>query len=166
MIEGEKVAYAGDTDPFNRVGASGKVIAISGSAAHVQWTAGPKMGQIDLVEQHELVPDRGAPVTASAGLETFDAALGIASEEEHAPRLSVQAIYDEVGEEGLLNVLSEAGHLSMVAEYAEEVLDHLVARVRQTPALEAVLSQLEGDEQESLLERIAVIALNDRLKEN
>ena len=73
IVEGQRVIYAGDTDPFQQVGATGKVIALSGQAAHVQWTDGPKVGQIELVQQYELLPERTA--AQQAPMSTFDSAL-------------------------------------------------------------------------------------------
>ena len=165
MIEGSKVAYAGDTDPFNQVGASGKVIALSasGASAHVKWLSGPKKGQIDLVEAHELVPERNGQPTrpASSGMGSFDATLDMPE-----AGIQVRATYDEVGEEGLVNVLSEAGHLSTVDGQVEQALGFLTSSIRQDPALGDVLAQLEADEADSLVERLATVLLTDRLKEN
>lgn len=152
--EGQRVRYAGDTDPFNEVGSEGKVLAISGTAGHVQWTTGPRVGQIDLVEEHELVPLRPGQVEASTP----------SPQQVHAG-LMIRAVYDEVGEEGLVNALSETGHLAMADNAVEEALDHLVASIRQNPVLGEVLGQLEADEADSLAERMASVLLSDRLKE-
>lgn len=160
IVEGCKVTYAGDTDPYNEVGAHGRVIALSGQAAHVQWTDGPKTGAIDLVDQYELIEDRSATGTQTVSA-SFDAALGI-------PDNSVVAVrdtYDELGEEGLLNALSEAGHLAVLSEYVEDCVGTLAARVREDQSLGTVLSQLEQDEADSLVGRVASVLLTDRLGE-
>lgn len=161
IVEGQKVTYAGDTDPYNEVGAHGKVVALSGTAAHVMWTDGPKTGAVDLVEQFELLPDRSAAFTQSVAA-SFDAALDL-------PDNSVVAVrdtYDEQGEEGLVTALNEAGHLAMLSAYVEEAASHLASRIREDPALGTVLSQLEADEADSLVGKVASVLLTDRLGEN
>lgn len=161
IVEGGKVIYAGDTDPFQEVGARGKVVALAGTAAHVQWTTGPKQGSIDLVETFELLPDRTGKEATSQPVNSFDNALDM-------PRLVTVAVrdtYDDLGEDGLVNALSEAGHLAMLSEYVDEAVGHLAARVRQDPALGDILSQLEPDEADGLVGRVASLLLTDRLTE-
>ena len=160
MIEGQRIAYAGEDDPFNEVGSLGRVIAVSGTAAHVQWTSGPKTGQIDLVEQNDLVPDRPT-VTAQAS--SFDMALDMVSPTD---TIQVRATYDEQGEEGLVNALSETGHLAMFSEYVEDAISTLSSRLRQDPSLMTVLSELDSDEADGLVGRVAALLLTDRLGEN
>ena len=159
MNEGQKVAYAGDSDPFNEVGSLGRVVALSGTCAHVQWTSGPKTGQIDLVEQFELVPDRKV---VSAQASSFDQALDMVGTTE---TIQVRATYDEQGEEALVNALSEGGHLATLSPYVEDVVGLLATKVRQDPILGGVLAELEADEVDSLVHRVAAVLLNDRLGE-
>lgn len=160
IVEGAKVTYAGDTDPYNEVGSHGRVVALSGTAAHVQWTDGPKTGAVDLVEQFELVEDRGNSTQTVAA--SFDAALDMPD----SAVVAVRDTYDELGEEGLLNALNEAGHLAMLSGYVEEAVNTLSARVREDISLGTVLAQLESDEADSLVGRVASVLLTDRLGEN
>lgn len=159
IVEGQRVIYAGDTDPFQQVGATGKVIALSGQAAHVQWLDGPKVGQIDLTQQYELLPERTA--AEQAPMSTFDSAL----DSPVTATLSVRATYDESGEEGVVNVLAEAGHLAMLSEYVDEAVGTLSARIRQDPMLGDVLAQLEPDEADCLISRVASALFTDRMGE-
>lgn len=164
IVEGQQVAYAGDTDPFNEVGSLGKVVAMSGAAAHVQWTTGPKAGSIDLVETYELVERRTASTAITRDATTmgsFDAALDMPATET----ISVRATYDDTGEDGLVTALNEAGHLAVLAEYVDEAVGHLASRIRGDLTLGEVLAQLEQDEAESLVARVASVLLNDRLGE-
>lgn len=166
IVEGSKVAYAGDTDPFQEVGSLGKVIALSGDAAHVQWLTGPKSGSIELVQQYELVPDRSqqqAQHQALAGpqMNSFDHALDMPATET----ISVRATYDDLGEEGVVNALSETGHLAMLTEYVDDAVGYLASRVRQDPGLGIILAQLEADEADALVGRVASLLLSDRLNE-
>ncbi len=152
--EGSRVQYAGD-DPFNTPGAQGKVLLISGAAAHVQWATGPKTGKVDLVEQFELI-ERGQAVEATLVAETFDNSLGIAT-----PVLQVRAAYDEGGEPALVAALEEAGKISVLAEYAEEAGSMLAARIRTDQGFSQVLSHLDADEATSLVTRVAALVLSD-----
>lgn len=159
IAEGRKVAYAGE-DPFNEVGAPGQVVALSGLHAHVMWTGGPKQGQIDLVEQNEIVEQRQHTAVADTLGSGFDNSLDMVG-----PGLQVRATYDEYGEEGLVSALSESGHLAVLAEYVDEAVGHLSARLRTDVGLVDVLAQLEADEQDSLVGRVASVLLTDRLEE-
>lgn len=172
IVEGSKVAYAGDTDPFQEVGSLGKVIALSGDAAHVQWLSGPKSGSIELIQQYELVPDRSQQqgqqgqqdqqrALVGSLMNSFDNALDMPASET----ISVRATYDDLGEEGLVNALSEAGHLAMLSEYVDDAVGYLAARVRQDPGLGDILAQLEADEADGLVGRVASLLLSDRLNE-
>lgn len=159
IVEGAKVTYAGDTDPYNEVGSNGRVVALSGTAAHVRWLDGPKTGSIDLVEQFELVEARGNSTQTVAA--SFDAALDMPD----SAVVAVRDTYDELGEEGLLNALNEAGHLATLSGYVEEAVSTLSARVREDISLGTVLAQLESDEADSLVGRVASVLLTDRLGE-
>jgi hypothetical protein len=160
ITEGQQVAYAGDTDPFNEVGSLGRVVAVSGQAAHVQWTSGPKVGSVDFVEQFELVEARGPAQSETTGM-SFDATLDMPT----SASLQVRAAYDEAGEDGLVLALDEAGHLAMLAEYADRALEALVGDLRADPSFREVLGQLEADEADTVVSRVATVLLGDRIKE-
>lgn len=159
IVEGSKVAYAGD-DPFTEIGSVGKVIALSGTAAHVQWQTGSKVGAIDLVEQHELLPSTSTTLHPTSLAASFDNALDMPGE-----GISVRATYDAQGEDGLINALSESGHLAMLSEYVEETVNHLATSIRNDPVFGDVLAALEPDEASALLGRVATVILSDRLTE-
>lgn len=163
IVESAKVAYAGE-DPFQEVGAIGRVLSLSGSGAHVQWETGPKQGTIDLNDLNDLVETGRDSVQRTASKAVFDSfadTLDIPS----MPMLQVRAAYDEGGEEGLLLALSEAGRLSMLAEYAEEAVGLLATRLRQDPDFSMVLAQLDSDEADSMVGKVASLVLADRIGE-
>lgn len=155
IVEGSKVTYAGD-DPFTEVGSVGKVIALSGSAAHVQWAS----GSIDLVEQHELLPAHQGSMAPTTLAASFDNALDM-------PGIGIQvrATYDEHGEEGLLNTLAESGHLAVLSEYVDEAVNYLASRIRIDPTFRDVLAVLEPDEASALVGKVASQILTDRITE-
>ena len=158
IVEGQRVVYAGDMDPFQDVGSVGKVIAVSGQAAHVQWLDGPKTGAIDLIEQHELLPQR----TEAAAQDAFSSTLAMAV----TSALTVRATYDEQGEDGLLTALDESGHLALLSDRAEEAVLNLCGAIHSDPAMTAALASLEIDERDSVVAKIAATLLSDRLKES
>ena len=158
IVEGQRVVYAGDLDPFQEVGSTGKVIAVSGQAAHVQWLDGPKTGSIDLIEHHELLPSRVEAAIEDGFASTLSMAV--------TSSLSVRSTYDEQGEDGLLTMLDESGHLSMLSEYAEDALLTLTGQIRADSVLSSALASLETDERDSVVGKIASTLLSDRLKES
>lgn len=162
IVEGMRVAYAGDSDPFQDVGSLGRVLSLSGSAAHVQWEDGPKRGDIDLVDLNDLVEQRR---TAGAAPSFADTAFADTLDVPSIPALQVRATYDEEGEEGLLTALSESGRLGVLAEYAEEAVGIVATRIRQDPEFSMVLSQLDPDEASSVVSRVASLVLRDRISE-
>lgn len=163
IVEGAKVAYAGE-DPFQDVGSIGKVVSLSGSCAHVLWEDGPKVGMIEMIDQYDLVPHRAntaAPRRVATVADGFEATLDMPG----MPVLAVRATYDEDGEDGLVAALNEAGKIAVLAEYAEEALSHVATRIRQDPGVTEVLAQLEPDERDSLVDRLASLVLIDRVGE-
>lgn len=163
IAEGQRVLYAGDSDPFNEVGSPGKVIAVSGEAAHVQWTGGPKQGSIELVEQHEIVADRQQAV-ASAPADEFTA-VNRHSMETHSARMQVRAAYDEHGESGALSALDESGVMAMLAAYAEGAHLDLLGQIHADATMRSALAGLAQDEQDVVVAKVAATLLADVLRE-
>ena len=176
FVEGQKVIYAGDTDPFNEVGAPGKVLSVSGDAAHVQWLGGPKTGSIELVEANDLVGDRNQATALLASIQpylgeahVFEASLdvepgsnGIVS----SASMQVRSSYDEHGEDGALSVLDESGVMAVLATHAEEVISLLGGKVATDAHMREALSGLEIDEQDVVVAKVVATLLTDRLKES
>lgn len=166
IVEGMRVAYAGDSDPFQDVGALGKVLSLSGGCAHVLWESGPKANSIDLIDLNDLVEHGRASRMAAAAAQTFsDNAFADTLDMPAIPTLQVRATYDEEGEEGLLTALSEAGRLAVLAEYAEEAISLVAARIRQDPEFSGVLAQLDPDEANGVVSRVASLVLQERMGE-
>lgn len=155
ITEGSRVTYAGD-DPLIEVGSTGKVLAVSGTAAHVQWLSGPKHGSMDLVDQFEILPFR-----AEANLNSFEQSL----EYVESPSISVRASYDEAGEDGVVAALDDSGHLAMMAAHVERAAAVLAADLRSDPTFIEVLGQLEPDEADTVVSRVATVLLSDHIRE-
>lgn len=165
IAEGQRVLYAGDADPFNEVGAPGKVIAMSGEAAHVQWTGGPKQGAIELMEPHEIVADRQQASAALGGDHAyFEASLAVASAGD-ATRMQVRASYDEHGEDGAISTLDESGVMAMLAAYAEGAHLDLLGQIHADATMRSALAGLAQDERDVVVAKVAATLLADVLRE-
>lgn len=155
--EGSKVNYVGD-NTFIGVGSLGTVLASGGpSSCHVQWREGSREGQVDLIPHEDLVVVRSGSYGLAGALlgsadEDFEATLDVPS----LVSLSVRETYDTGGEDGLIDALDEAGHLSSLSAYASDAIATVAGRIRQDPAFSSVLAQLDEDEAEALLSRVAV----------
>jgi len=164
ISEGQRVLYAGDSDPFNEVGAPGKVIAVSGEAAHVMWTGGPKTGSIDLIEQNDLVSDRQQAQAALGGDHAyFEQAL---SHSPDSTQMQVRASYDEHGESGAVTALDETGVMATLAAYAEYAHQDLIGKVASDAHMRSALAGLESDEADVVITRVVASLLTDLLKES
>lgn len=164
IAEGQRVLYAGDADPFNEVGSPGKVIAVSGEAAHVQWTGGPKQGSIDLMESHEIVADRQQATAALDGDRAFfTQALAHTAD---STQMQVRASYDEHGESGAISALDESGVMAVLAPYAEYVHQDLLGKVHADSHMRSALAGLESDERDVVVGRVVATLLTDLLKES
>lgn len=166
IVEGSRVSYAGD-DPLQDVGSQGRVVSLSGTCAHVQWYSGPKTSMIELEDLNDLVEFRGSQsAAAQAQIEAqafADNAFADTLDMVSLPSMAVRAVYDDEGEDGLLVALSEAGRLAVLAEYAEEAVGLVATRIRQDPEFAAVLAQLDPDEANGMVFRVASLVLADRI---
>lgn len=181
IVEGQRVCYAGDADPFNEVGAPGRVLAVSGEAAHVQWSGGPKQGAIDLVEINDLVADRNHAAALLASPQPYlDDRVAQASREQaeqfyatsargveaHTSRMQVRAAYDDHGEDGVLSVLDETGVMATLASHVEYAHQHLLGAVHADEHMRAALAGLEVDERDVVVAKVVSSLLTDVLKES
>lgn len=153
LHEGSQVVYVGD-DPAIGVGTIGKILSHSGVAtSHVQWGSGDRSSEIDIISHEELIPQRSSRQAAethvSAGFEDSLDQAGIVS-------FAVRETYDNFGEEGVLNALSETGHLATLSDLEGDVLGTIGSRLRSDPAFSLVLAQLDDHEADSLMIRVAV----------
>lgn len=151
ISEGSKVVYVGD-DPMVGVGTLGFVLSHAGANSnHVKWMGGIREGSIDLIPVEELISYReGQQVVGSARHleETLDYQQGLVT-------VAVRDTYDDLGEDGLITALDEAGHLATLSSYASRAIANLSRDIRQDPALGAVLGQLDDEEADSLIVRVA-----------
>ncbi len=154
MTEGSKVVYIGE-DTMVGINTIGKVLASAGSSQHVQWVEGLRAGQIDLVPNEDVLPLRVAHEEGISANRQFEDSLDTPS----MMTVAVRDTYDDFGEDGLLNALSDSGHLATLTEYAGEAIGLVASRLRQDPSFSLVLDELDDHEAESLLVRVSVSLL-------
>lgn len=157
MNEGSKVVYVGD-DPRVGVGTVGQILAHADSASsHVQWAGGDRSGAVDVISHEELIPHRthGTKATQSHASAGFEDSL----EHQALLRFAVRETYDNYGEDGVINALSETGTLASLAPLAGDVIGAIGSKLRQDPEFSLVLAQLDDQEADGLLVRVAVALL-------
>lgn len=164
ITEGKKVAYAGD-DPFQDIGSVGRVVAMAGSGVHVMWETGPKTATLELIDINDLV-ERGSVGVTASGTPASTSAQYDLSLEMMGPGLQVRAALDEAGTDGLITVLAESGHLAVLADYAEEAVGLMAARIRQDPGFIDVLAQLDPEEQNTLVAKVSTQMLAECIEED
>lgn len=146
LREGQKVASLGST--LIQAGSVGVVLALADDrSAHVQWREGAQAGQVTLESDLDL-----SPLTQRESLLEDSLDVG------HLVTTSAREVYDDAGPAGLLNQMSEDGHLAAFSNIAEEAVAFISGRIRHDASFRAVCSQLEPEEGESLI-RLASFAL-------
>lgn len=150
IVEGQSVSYVGD-DPMIGVGTRGSVLSVSGSSVHVQWQAGVRVSEIDLIPVDDLIPYRRTVLAEDSPAAQIEQSF------EVAPLISVavRETYEDQGPEGVVAALDEAGHLSMLSEYANEAVGYVAMRIRQDPTFQIVLAHLDESEGEALAQTVA-----------
>lgn len=156
LHDGVTVSYVGHSFDGVALGDRGRVLSSSGDHAHVMWSTGARVNQVDLVHEDDLVV-----AGRKAASHTIEASVDDSLVTAPLTTVAVRAIYDGQGEAGLLNALSEAGLLGGLAQIAEDALMHVASRVREDEEISAVLAQLDSDEAESLVSLASVVLLRD-----
>ena len=145
LYEGDLVAYVGDAlDGIEP--ARGRILSFASSkAAHVQWTTGSRLNQIDLLDIYDLMP-----IASEASLE--------------AGRLSatsVRHVYNVEGETGVLNFLSSTAQLTTWPDIAADVLEFVEAKLKADDSFELVWEQLQPAEVSKVAALAATALLRD-----
>lgn len=149
VIEGSQVSFTGwDSDELC-YGDQGRVLAISGSVAHVMWATGSCAEQVLPVYDSDL-----ALLAALAEVPDLTDSLEVGS----LATFSVRQVFDSGGEVAVINEMAEAGSLAVFASIAEDALTMVASRIRADLAFRAVMADLDDDEAESVL-RLASICL-------
>jgi len=156
LREGQSVSWVGAVHPGGlAVGDVGAVISSSGDSGHVLWGTGARLGQIDLVEEMEVVP---APVTHHNGkvASSLRDSLGVDS-----MRIAAREVFEEDGPAGLLSAMHDRGDLSGFPTIAEEAVEYVAARLREDPDFSRALAALDDSEADTLVTLASTVLLRD-----
>lgn len=157
--EGARVAYAG---PANRdnigIGDEGRVLVTTPHTCHVIMRTGSRQGQVFQIPPEDLTvlaaPRHAVDDSLSDG--TLDEPISFVT-------TAVRKAYDRGGEKGLITALANRGELPDFEPVAEEAVQQLVASVRNHPVVIRVVAELDEEEGESLIQTLAVSAINEAL---
>jgi hypothetical protein len=140
IFDGARVSYIGMTGQEQpAVGDRGKVLSSTASYSHVQWHTGARAGQIDMVDNADLVDvePQGDPL---------DDAL-----DAPPSRFAVHELLD-MGPAAVLSALSEAGALAPLASAAEEASERLASRLGSDPTLGRFLAGTDSEARQRVLD--------------
>lgn len=155
LKEGGKTIYAGEDLTIGQ-GSAGRVMVIVGSAAHVQWTDGPRQGQVDLIDLYDLSEPSTVASVRHVVASEFDQSLDM----EVTGSVAIRQAMDVDGEDGVIAALSEQGQIAMLEPYAAQAVAHLSATLRADSELADLLGALDDFEQEAVLARLAASLLD------
>jgi hypothetical protein len=149
MKEGARVAYIGEPPEKGfAVGDEGRIIAMAGSGAHVQWASGEHSGEISITRLDDLTPIKRQ---ARSFADTDGLLVTVAVRDE----------YINGGASGLLNALNDEGHMANWSQYAEDALQLVATRIRQDPSMAEVVAQLDDEEAEEVIATATLVLLRD-----
>jgi hypothetical protein len=152
--DGCRVAYTGLGDQSLAFDDQGSVLAVSGSAAHIQWKTGALAGTVTLVDSRDLTTLGGRPQAVEAALDDSLEISGLGT-------FTARQIYDEGGSEALLNAMVDSGHLSVFGSIAEEALVLVAGRIRESFDFRAATSQLDENERDELVRMASAALIRD-----
>lgn len=156
--EGARVAYTG---PENRdriePGDEGRVLVSSPTGCHVIMREGARQGEVFMVPPEDLT------VLATPRHSMDDSLSDGTLDETPFLTTAVRRVYDHNGEKGLITALANRGELPDFEPIADEMVQHILASVRSHPMIIRVVAELDEEEGESLIQTLAVAAINDAL---
>lgn len=160
--EGQQVSYVGDGHDGQSLGDRGKLLVITGSAGHVQWSSGPLEGEVTLTALGALAPASGKTAR------TFDALEDSLEVGTTAPLQATAArdVYDEDGEVGVLNFMATSGHLGSFSDIAEETLSFVEERIRRDASIRQAIAGLEEEESEAVIRLASQVLLRDAFSQD
>lgn len=160
MRDGQRVSYIGDGRGGLALGDKGQVLIGEGQTSHVLWATGSHKGDVTLNDDYDLTPVGKGQTVAS-----FDPDQDDCLEVGGLSTTAVRDLYDADGEAGVLNWMVNAGHTASFQAIAEEAHSYIAARLRQDTSFQAVASNLDEDEHESVIRLAASVLLRDAFGE-
>lgn len=142
--DGAWVTYVGpSTASGPSFGDEGQALAVTAAYAHVQWRTGSKLGQIDMVATEDYAPGSGVVP------------------ERHPDELNAL----DFVEPGLdaLGRLEAIGALAPLSAVAEEAVQLVHARVRQSPGIAQVLAGMDPEDGDAVVEKASSYLLHQAM---
>jgi hypothetical protein len=131
-------------------------LTTDGRNAHVIWHTGALAGQVTLHDSGEFEDPLGrGHIEAS-----LDDSLEVGSLLEVT---SARQAYDELGAAGVLDQMALGGQLGMLSDVADEAYTFVTSRVRMSPYIRSITSQLDEDEAEAVVRVTSAALLQDLL---
>jgi hypothetical protein len=152
--DGCQVAYTGLGDQELAFDDHGRVLVVSGSAAHVQWKTGSLAGRVTLVDAGDLTALGGRQQAVEAALDDSLEVAGLGT-------FTARQIYEDGGPEALLNAMVDSGHLSVFGSIAEEALVLVEGRIRASADFRTVTSHLDEAEADELVRMASAALIRD-----
>lgn len=149
MHDGQSVVYCGAPGEL-QPGDEGVALSVEGTYAHVLWRTGVRAGQASPHSFGELTAVRGH----------IEASLDDSLEVPLATT-STRMAYDEDGPAGVVEQMSFTGHLSALRDAAEEGFTLVTSRVRSSPYIQSIASQLDESEVEALVQATSATLLRE-----
>ena len=156
LAEGAVVSWVGSAHPGGvAVGDTGVVVSSSGACGHVQWSTGARVGQMDLIEEWDVVP---VPTTTRVHTVSSSLSDSLGVDTVHT---AARETFEDGGAAALLSVMHREGSLSCFAEIAEEALGFVATRLRNDAAFVHVLSALDESDAAAMVTLASSVLLRD-----
>jgi hypothetical protein len=147
--EGQLVTSIGDGSDGTPLGSHGRVLVLANAAAgHVQWTSGPRAGEVSFIASLE---DTVAPLPVGAR----QAALGSDLLEDSLEygsihRTGAQHALATGGYAACFQALASSGAFTDMGSVAEEALAYVEGHLRRSASLHQYLADLDEDDQQEI----------------
>lgn len=173
LREGRLATFIGEGEDF---GAEAEVLSTGASSAWVRFVTGARTGEIDLVDDLDLIPVETrsryasapaplpvvpqpvlapmAPVTASR--DELDDSLDVGL----PMRVGAAAVQQTQGTLGVLTMLAHRGDLHRLSSVVDEALIMVANRIRNDSGICQVTAQLDEDDAENLVQMASLALLN------
>lgn len=171
LREGRLATFVGEGPDF---GTQAEVISLEHQAAWVRFVTGARTGEIDLIEDADLVPAEprsryasasvpvAVPQTVVAARDDLDDSLDVGL----PIRVGVAQVQATQGTLGLLTMLATRGDLHRLSTAVDEAFVVVANRIRQDPHLRQILAELDDDDAEKLVQMASLTLLHSAFGES
>jgi hypothetical protein len=160
--EGQLVTSIGDGSDGTPLGSHGRVLMLASVAAgHVQWTSGPRAGEVSFIPQLEdsVAALPASAHQASAGADLLEDSLEYGT----VHHTGVQHELATGGPHAVFRMLASSGALSDASEMAEEALSFLDGRLRSSGSVMQHLAEVDPDDRYEIIRLTSMRLLAEAL---